>query len=256
MKRMHRYWLKGALILLLLQAHAAEAAPPHTATLAAGAGNATRGATPSTPGDGPAPAATAKGQRAAIAQAQATPAAPAPKAASAETVPPKDNPAAKTDAESVPLSPLEHPEVQAIGGLLRCPVCQGMPIGESPSEMARAMMRRVRELHAQGKSRAEILQHFVDRYGEWVLLEPRAEGFNWLVWLLPPLALLVGVGGVVVYSRRGRPTDPGANTAEPAGTRRGTKSATSHAHATPVPTDPSPDGDASDPYLSAIREQV
>ena len=41
-------------------------------------------------------------------------------------------------------------EAQAIGSRLRCPVCQGMPISESPSEMAQAMMTRVREIYKVG----------------------------------------------------------------------------------------------------------
>ena len=78
-----------------------------------------------------------------------------------------------------------------IGLLLRCPVCQGMPIAESPAEMAQAMMTRIRELHQEGKSKDEIIEYFIDRYGEWVLLEPKAEGLSWLVWVMPPLFLLI-----------------------------------------------------------------
>jgi cytochrome c-type biogenesis protein CcmH len=85
-------------------------------------------------------------------------------------------------------------EAQAhdIGKQLRCPVCQGMPISESPSEMAQAMMKRVREMQAEGKSRDEIITYFTDRYGDWVLLNPRTTGINWLLWGLPPIALIVG----------------------------------------------------------------
>jgi cytochrome c-type biogenesis protein CcmH len=81
----------------------------------------------------------------------------------------------------------------AIGKGLRCPVCQGMPIAESPSDMAQSMMGRIRELVAEGKSRSEIEAYFVERYGEWVLLAPTTEGVNVLVWILPPLALAAGI---------------------------------------------------------------
>ena len=86
-----------------------------------------------------------------------------------------------------------------IGLLLRCPVCQGMPIAESPAEMAQAMMTRIRELHQEGKSKDEIIEYFIDRYGEWVLLEPKAEGLSWLVWVMPPLFLLIGIYGLLSY---------------------------------------------------------
>jgi cytochrome c-type biogenesis protein CcmH len=102
------------------------------------------------------------------------------------------------------------PEVEAIGRELRCPVCQGMPIGESPSETAQAMMKRVRELHAEGKSHQEILDYFVARYGEWVLLRPEARGFRLVVWLMPPLGLLLGLAAIFAYVRRnkGKPAEP------------------------------------------------
>ena len=104
------------------------------------------------------------------------------------------------------------PAVEELGRELRCPVCQGMPIGESPSDMAQAMMKRVRELHAEGKSSDEIRDYFVARYGEWVLLKPEAKGFNLLVWVLPPLALLAGFAGVVLYVRRSRGQSGSATT--------------------------------------------
>jgi cytochrome c-type biogenesis protein CcmH len=52
----------------------------------------------------------------------------------------------------------------------------------------------VRDQLAQGESRDEILQFFVDRYGPGVLAEPPRSGFNLLVWIVPPVALLLGSG--------------------------------------------------------------
>ena len=85
----------------------------------------------------------------------------------------------------------------AIGLLLRCPVCQGMPISDSPADMAQSMMAKVRTMHSEGKSQDEILKYFTDRYGDWVLLKPKATGFNWIVWILPPVVLLLGIGGAL-----------------------------------------------------------
>jgi cytochrome c-type biogenesis protein CcmH len=91
-------------------------------------------------------------------------------------------------------NPREDAEVFAIGEQLRCPVCQGMPIAESPSSMAQDMMQRVRQMKAQGRSREEIVSYFVARYGEWVLLSPRTSGFSLIVWIIPPLTLILGTG--------------------------------------------------------------
>jgi len=105
------------------------------------------------------------------------------------------------DSEVVTDVVVETPDdvTYQIGLLLRCPVCQGMPIAESPAEMAQSMMTRIRELHQEGKSKDEIIQYFIDRYGEWVLLEPRAEGLSWMVWIMPPLFLLIGLYTLFSY---------------------------------------------------------
>ena len=97
-----------------------------------------------------------------------------------------------------------------IGQNLRCPVCQGMPIGESTSQMAQDMMTRVREMVAEGKSEAEILDFFVARYGQWVLLAPKPEGMNLTLWFLPPIGLIIGVAIAVGFAkrRRQRPSSP------------------------------------------------
>jgi len=110
-------------------------------------------------------------------------------------------------ATAVPAGPrasIDPPEVIALGRELRCPVCQGMPVGESPSDTAQAMMQRIRELYAEGQSPEAIRDYFVARYGEWVLLEPKGEGFDILVWVLPPLALVLGLVLLVLCTRKGR----------------------------------------------------
>ncbi|MBL8960815.1 MAG: cytochrome c-type biogenesis protein CcmH [Gemmatimonadetes bacterium] len=80
---------------------------------------------------------------------------------------------------------------------LRCPVCQGLSIADSPSDLALEMKGLVREQLAAGKSPEEIRAYFIGKYGEWVLLEPKAEGLNLLVYLLP-VALVIGGGLFVV----------------------------------------------------------
>jgi cytochrome c-type biogenesis protein CcmH len=74
-----------------------------------------------------------------------------------------------------------------LGHKLRCPVCQGMPIAESPATMAVDMMQQVRKMLAAGHSDADIMDYFTSRYGQWVLLEPPHDGFALWVWVLPPL---------------------------------------------------------------------
>ena len=83
-------------------------------------------------------------------------------------------------------------QTQEIAAGLRCPVCQGLSVADSPSEMAINMKAEVRDMLARGYTRDQIEAHFVRSYGEFVLLKPKFEGVNALVWILPVVALVAG----------------------------------------------------------------
>ena len=89
-----------------------------------------------------------------------------------------------------------------IAALLRCPVCQGLAVADSPAEMALNMKRQVRNLLAQGYTEEQILKYFELSYGQFVLLKPKFEGFNTLVWLLPVFALVIGALIVLTKVRK------------------------------------------------------
>ena len=80
---------------------------------------------------------------------------------------------------------------------LRCPVCQGNSIQDSPSELAQQMRDLIRDQLRSGKTPDEVRAYFVEKYGEWILLSPKAEGLNLIVYIVPLVALLVG--GFVVW---------------------------------------------------------
>ncbi|HEX4620560.1 MAG TPA: cytochrome c-type biogenesis protein, partial [Myxococcaceae bacterium] len=126
------------------------------------------------------------------------------------------------EAGSAPLAdPALEARVHRLGKQLRCAVCQGMSIADSPAQMARAQLDTVRKLVAEGKTDDEILDWFVQRYDEWVLLEPRRHGFALFVWLGPALAVMGGLVFVMFFirGRNKRPPGPpgGATVAPPAG---------------------------------------
>lgn len=147
---------------------------------------------------------------------------------------------APQQAASDPLAPAREARVQQLAKKLRCAVCQGLSVADSPSSMARAQLDKVRELVADGKTDEQVVDYFVARYGEWVLLEPRAEGFNWFVWL-GPVALVLG--GLFVIVRQRRPVPEGAAVAE--------------AVTAPSPSSPPvPSTDDADPYLQAVRREL
>jgi cytochrome c-type biogenesis protein CcmH len=85
----------------------------------------------------------------------------------------------------------------ALASELRCPVCQGNSIQDSPSELAQQMRDLIRDQLRAGKTPEQVRAYFVDKYGEWILLTPRATGFNLVVYLVPLAAILLG--GVIVW---------------------------------------------------------
>jgi cytochrome c-type biogenesis protein CcmH len=90
-------------------------------------------------------------------------------------------------------------KTQDIAASLRCPVCQGLAIADSPSEMATNMKGQVRELLARGYTQEQIFSYFERSYGQFVLLKPKFQGVNTLVWVLPVLALALGV--IIVFAK-------------------------------------------------------
>jgi len=92
--------------------------------------------------------------------------------------------------------------VREIASELRCVVCQNLSVADSPSDLAKEMRNLVREQVELGKGRQEILDYFVSRYGEFVLLSPPKRGFNLLVWGLPFAAIAAGACGVYLAARR------------------------------------------------------
>jgi len=101
-----------------------------------------------------------------------------------------------------PLDQAREARVQLVGKQLRCAVCQGVSIADSPASMARAQLDKVRELVSEGKSDDEIYAYFVERYGEWALMEPKKSGVTLGLWLAPVLLLVVGVLLIVGSTRR------------------------------------------------------
>ncbi len=98
-------------------------------------------------------------------------------------------------------SSLEN-QARLIGNELRCPVCDGAAITESPSDFARSMLAEVTAQLKAGKSKSDILTFFTSRYGDSVLLKPPFSGLGLLVWLLPLLVFIGGAFLLINYLRR------------------------------------------------------
>ncbi len=101
---------------------------------------------------------------------------------------------------------LDDPALEArareISKNLRCLVCRNENIDDSNAELARDLRLLVRERLVAGDNNEEAVAYIVDRYGEYVLLNPTARGANWLLWAAGPIMLIAGLGLGLVYLRR------------------------------------------------------
>lgn len=84
-------------------------------------------------------------------------------------------------------------EVNAVAKELYCPVCENIPLDACGTAACEQWRGVIRDKLSQGWTKAEIKTYFVEQYGDRVLAEPPRRGFNWLVYIVPPLAFLAGV---------------------------------------------------------------
>lgn len=113
-------------------------------------------------------------------------------------------------AASVPgavSAPAGH-DVRAIASELRCPVCQGLSVADSTSPTAQNMRADIQRRLDDGESRSEIIDAYVARYGEWILLRPRPSGLAMLAWGGPAAIAAAGTVALGTALRRWRRHSP------------------------------------------------
>ncbi len=111
-------------------------------------------------------------------------------------------PVAAVQPDEVLDDPKLEERAREISGGLRCLVCRNESIDDSNADLARDMRLLVRERLLAGDSDEEVVQYIVDRYGEYVLLSPKATGSNLVLWLAGPLMLIFGGAIGALYLRR------------------------------------------------------
>ena len=123
--------------------------------------------------------------------------------------------AALSPDEILPDPVLEH-RARDISAGLRCLVCQNQSIDDSDADLARDLRILVRERLVAGGSDEAVRQFLVDRYGEYVLLNPRVNNHTILLWIAAPVLLLVGLGMLWTLGRRRREVTAGLSPEEQA----------------------------------------
>lgn len=122
-------------------------------------------------------------------------------------------------------------QVNAVASQLYCPVCENIPLDVCGTQACAQWRDLIREKLAAGWSEQQIKNYFVAQYGDRVLAEPPARGLHWLVYILPPVAI-VGATVYVIFLLR--------------------KLRAAKAPAAPLPPAPAP----SDPYAARLEEEL
>lgn len=76
---------------------------------------------------------------------------------------------------------------------MRCPMCQSQNLAGSDSMISQDLKKVLHRLVAEGKSDQEVTDYMVERYGEFVLFKPTAEGTNLVLWVSPFILILLGL---------------------------------------------------------------
>jgi cytochrome c-type biogenesis protein CcmH len=120
--------------------------------------------------------------------------------ASGQATPPTRDTTSVTSSTAA--DPTLEARTSAVAAQLRCPVCQGLSIQDSPAELAQQMRSLVRDQLAAGKTPDQVKAYFISKYGEWILLAPKPSGFNLLAYLIPVVVVLGGGAAIVLAVRR------------------------------------------------------
>src|SRR5215471_11927690 len=88
--------------------------------------------------------------------------------------------------------------VHDVASQLKCLVCQGESVADSPATLSQQMRGIIRQQLQSGKSEQEVIQYFVSRYGDRILLSPPWQGLTLLAWLVPIVLMLGGILILVV----------------------------------------------------------
>ncbi len=90
-----------------------------------------------------------------------------------------------------------YSELSEIYKNLRCLVCQGQSVADSNSDFASTIKLVVQDQIKEGKTKEEIYDFLISKYGEWIVYQPALNKNNFLLWFLPYLVLILG--GLIIF---------------------------------------------------------
>lgn len=140
-------------------------------------------------------------------------------------------PAAAQALQPTPGALVSDDQVNALAKKMYCPICENTPLDVCPTQACAQWRELIREKLALGWSEQQVKDYFASQYGDRVLAEPPRRGLNWLIYILPPVAILFGAWGVFKRLR---------------GMHRRAAAA----------AEPDPSGAAIDPYVQRLEEEL
>lgn len=99
-------------------------------------------------------------------------------------------------------SPQQEAMFRELTRELRCPKCQNQDIADSNAELARDLRDKTYQMIQAGSSKQEIKDYMVARYGNFILYSPPLMGSTLILWLGPVLVILIGLGLIVLRTRK------------------------------------------------------
>ena len=82
---------------------------------------------------------------------------------------------------------------------LRCLICQGQSVYDSDSEFANSLKLVVKNKIDEGFSEDQIYNFLTEKYGDWILYDPKFNKNTYILWFLP--LLIFFIGGAIIFNK-------------------------------------------------------
>lgn len=102
-------------------------------------------------------------------------------------------PALAQGSDPTPAPTPSDNDVNRLAKNMYCPVCENVPLDTCETKACKDWREEIRLKLSEGWTDQEIYDYFVEQHGDRVLATPPARGLNWLVYVVPPLAVLAGI---------------------------------------------------------------
>ncbi len=99
-------------------------------------------------------------------------------------------------------SPAQEQQFHELSNTLRCPKCQNNSIADSNAALSQDLRQKVYEMTKQGKSRDEIVDYMIARYGNFVTYNPPLTASTAILWVAPFSILIIGFAVIILRSKR------------------------------------------------------